>query len=226
MNHAVALLSGGLDSSTALAWAIREKGWECHALSIDYGQRHRTEIEAARNVSTSLNVTDHRVLHVDLTPIGGSALTDAIDVPKDGILTNEIPVTYVPARNLIFLSLAVALAETIDARHIVFGANIIDYSGYPDCRPEFIRAFIETARLGTKAGVEGGSWIIETPLIQMNKSEIIRLGRRLGLDYALTRSCYDPFPDGMPCGKCDSCRFRRKAFIETGKPDPLPYPDG
>jgi len=224
MSHAVVLLSGGLDSSTALAWAIRQKGWICHALTIAYGQRHSSEIEAAKRVSDSLKVTDHRILATDLRSIGGSALTDDIDVPEYSTHPDEIPVTYVPARNLVFLSLAVAMAETVHARHIVFGANIIDYSGYPDCRPAFLRAFVEAACLGTKAGAEGRPWIIETPLIDMNKSEIIQLGNRLGLDYALTRSCYDPSSDGMPCGRCDSCHFRRQAFIDIGKLDPLPYP--
>ncbi len=222
-DRAVVLLSGGLDSSTALAWAVREKQWQCHALTIDYGQRHHTEIEAARNVARFLGVPDFRLLRVDLGRVGGSALTDEIDVPKDGP-GQGIPVTYVPARNLIFLSLAVAMAETVDAGRIVFGANIIDYSGYPDCRPEFLRAFTQAARLGTRAGVEGKAFHIETPLIRLRKSEIIRLGHRLGLDYGLTRSCYDPDDDGMPCGSCDSCRFRREAFREAGMTDPLPYP--
>ncbi len=224
MKHAVVLLSGGLDSSTALAWATREKMWHCHTISIDYGQRHRLELEAAQNVANFLSVSDHRLIQADLNIIGGSALTDNIEVPKDAESSSGIPVTYVPARNLIFLSIAIALAETVNACHIVFGANIVDYSGYPDCRPEFIESFAQTARLGTKAGVEGNELSIETPLIDMKKSEIIDLGYRLGLDYGLTRSCYDPYSNGLPCGHCDSCRFRIQAFSETGRTDPLPYP--
>ncbi len=223
--RAVVLLSGGLDSSTALAWAVREKGWACHSVAFDYGQRHRIELEASRRVAQSLGVTDHRVIRVDLRAIGASALTDEIEVPKSGPERDTIPITYVPARNLIFLSLATALAEAVDAGRIVIGANVVDYSGYPDCRPEFLRAFAETARLGTRAGAEGRSFAIEAPLLHLGKAEIIRLGLRLGLDYGLTRSCYDPLPDGMPCGRCDSCRFRRQGFAEAGASDPLPYPD-
>jgi len=220
---AVVLLSGGLDSSTALAWAVRKQGWECHSLAFDYGQRHHIELEASARVAASLGVADHRVLHVNLSDIGGSALTSEIAVPKDQETTHGIPVTYVPARNLIFLSIATALAERIQASRIVIGANIIDYSGYPDCRPEFFDAFCKAAQLGTKAGVEGQSFSIETPLIQMKKSEIITLGLSLGLDYGLTHSCYDPAPNGEPCGHCDSCRFRRQGFAELGKEDPLSY---
>jgi len=222
---AVVLLSGGLDSSTALAWAVRKQGWECHSVAFDYGQRHRIELEASARVATSLHVTDHRVLHVNLAAIGGSALTSEIAVPKDQETACGIPVTYVPARNLIFLSIAAGLAERINAFRLIIGANIIDYSGYPDCRPEFFDAFCKAAQLGTRAGVEGQPFSIETPLIRMKKSEIIALGLSLGLDYGLTHSCYDPAPNGEPCGHCDSCRFRRQGFTELGKEDPLSYPD-
>ncbi|MDQ7011280.1 MAG: 7-cyano-7-deazaguanine synthase QueC [Mariprofundaceae bacterium] len=222
---AIALLSGGLDSSTALAWAIREKGWDCRTVAFDYGQRHRIELEAAANIAASLGVRDHRVIAVDLKTIGHSALTDDLDVPKNRPDDGSIPVTYVPARNLIFLSLAAALAETLGATRLVIGANVIDYSGYPDCRPEFFSAFEKAARLGTRAGAEGGSLRVAAPLIHMSKSEIIALGMKLGLDYALTRSCYDPLPDGSPCGQCDSCRFRREGFASLSETDPLTYPD-
>jgi len=222
--HAVVLLSGGLDSSTALTWACREKGWQCHTLAFDYGQRHRIELQAAENVAKSLGIRDHRVIAVDLAAIGGSALTENIDVPKDQPPSDTIPVTYVPARNMIFLSLAAALAETVGASRIVIGANIVDYSGYPDCRPEFLEAFARTATLGTKQGAEGSPFEVVAPLLHMDKSEIIALGTRLGLDYGLTRSCYDPLPDGMPCGHCDSCLFRRQGFEKLSLKDPLPYP--
>jgi len=221
MSRAVVLLSGGLDSSTALAWAVREKGWECHTLAFDYGQRHRIELGASVQVAKAFDVRDHRVISVDLRIIGASALTADVDVPKDQHETSGIPVTYVPARNLIFLSLAAALAESIAAEHIVIGANIVDYSGYPDCRPEFLDAFARCVQLGTRAGSEGNPLTIEAPLIHMTKSEIIALGLRLGLDYALTRSCYDPSPDGSPCGHCDSCHFRQQGFAELGLKDPL-----
>jgi len=225
MTRAVVLLSGGLDSSTALAWALRRQGWDCHSLAFDYGQRHRIELEAAARVAEHLGVSRHHVVRVDLAAIGGSALTDAMDVPKDRASGERIPITYVPARNLIFLSLAVALAETLDAGRIVIGANVVDYSGYPDCRPEFLSAFRQAAELGTKRGVEGRPLTIEAPLIRMKKSEIIALGLDLGLDYALTHSCYDPSSDGKPCGHCDACRFRRQGFAGLGLSDPLPYPD-
>ena len=224
MTTAVVLLSGGLDSSTALAWAIRRQGWRCHSIAFDYGQRHRHELAASRRVAEALGVARHHVIRVDLAAIGGSALTDEFDVPKDAE-NNGIPITYVPARNLVFLSLAAALAETVEAEHLVIGANIVDYSGYPDCRPEFLEAFRRAAELGTKRGVEGHPLAIDAPLIRMSKAEIIRLGLDLGLDYALTHSCYDPAPDGRPCGHCDSCRFRRQGFAELGLADPLPYPD-
>jgi len=225
MNKAVVLLSGGLDSSTALAWAVRKQGWECHSIAFDYGQRHRIELEASARVAASMGVADHRILHVNLSEIGGSALTSAIAVPKDQETVDGIPITYVPARNLIFLSIATAFAERIDALRLVIGANIVDYSGYPDCRPEFFESFCKTAQLGTKVGAEGQSFKIEAPLIHLKKSGIISLGLSLGVDYALTHSCYDPFADGRPCGHCDSCRFRRQGFAELGKDDPLIYPD-
>ncbi len=224
MTTAVVLLSGGLDSSTALAWAIRRQGWRCHSIAFDYGQRHRHELAASRRVAEALGVARHHIIRVDLAAIGGSALTDEFDVPKDAE-NNGIPITYVPARNLVFLSLAAALAETVEAERLVIGANIVDYSGYPDCRPEFLEAFRRAAELGTKRGVEGHPLEIDAPLIRMSKAEIIRLGLDLGLDYALTHSCYDPAPDGRPCGHCDSCRFRRQGFAELGLADPLPYLD-
>ncbi len=225
MSKAVVLLSGGLDSSTALAWAVQKQRWECHSIAFDYGQRHRIELEASARVAASLNVAEHRILHVNLSEIGGSALTSEIAVPKDQEMGDDIPITYVPARNLIFLSIATAFAECIHASHLVIGANVVDYSGYPDCRPEFFESFCKTAQLGTKAGVEGRPFKIEVPLIHLKKSEIISLGLSLGVDYGLTHSCYDPFADGRPCGHCDSCRFRRQGFAELGKEDPLVYSD-
>ena len=222
---AVVLLSGGLDSSTALAWALRKQHWKCHSVAFDYGQRHHNELEASAKISQALGATDHRVIKVDLRSIGHSALTADVPVPKDEANHNGIPITYVPARNLIFLSLATALAETVGATRLVIGANIVDYSGYPDCRQEFLDAFVKTANLGTKAGAEGNNLEISAPLIHLGKSEIISLGLELGLDYGLTRSCYDPRPDGKPCGHCDSCYFRQQGFRELGEVDPLPYPD-
>ena len=221
--HAVVLLSGGLDSATALAWASKEMGWICHTVAFDYGQRHSVEIEASANVARSLGITDHRVISVDLGAIGGSALTEDIDVPKDHHDNDAIPITYVPARNMIFLSLAAGLAEAVNANRIVIGANIVDYSGYPDCRPDFLDSFAKTATLGTKAGAEGRPFEVVAPLLQLDKSEIIALGLKLGLDYGLTRSCYDPLPDGMPCGHCDSCLFRQEGFAKLNQTDPLPY---
>jgi 7-cyano-7-deazaguanine synthase len=223
MNTAVVLLSGGLDSSTALVWAIKKQGWVCHTVAFDYGQRHCIELEAAANVARSLHVKNHCVIQVDLRAIGHSALTSDIPVPKDETGYVGVPSTYVPARNLIFLSLAAALAETVGATRLVIGANIVDYSGYPDCRIEFLDSFVKTAVLGTKAGSEGGELEIAAPLIHLNKSEIISLGLELGLDYGLTRSCYDPLPDGLPCGHCDSCHFRQQGFAELGLHDPLVY---
>ena len=222
---AVVLLSGGLDSSTALAWAVKQQGWECHTVAFDYGQRHSIELEASEQVARAFGVTDHRVINVDLRSIGHSALTSDMPVPKDHADTNEIPSTYVPARNLIFLSLAAGLAEAVKATRLVIGANVVDYSGYPDCRPEFMDAFVRTALLGTKAGSEGGELEVAAPLITLKKSEIIALGIKLGLDYGLTRSCYDPLPSGSPCGHCDSCFFRQQGFDELGQSDPLEYPE-
>jgi len=224
MTKAVVLLSGGLDSATTLAWAVREKAWRCTTLAFDYGQRHRVELEASATISKVNGISDHRVIRVDLGIIGGSALTTDLDVPKDAADDGNIPVTYVPARNLVFLSLAAGLAETVGATKIVIGANVVDYSGYPDCRPEFLNSFAKTALLGTKAGSEGRDMEVVAPLIALDKSEIIAMGLKLGVDYALTRSCYDPDEQGMPCGHCDSCHFRRAGFEVLGKNDPLPYP--
>lgn len=222
---AVVLLSGGLDSYTAAAM-LRADGFELYALTVRYGQRHARELEAARRVAASLGVREQLELSVDLDRIGGSALTSAIDVPKDRAELQttghqEIPVTYVPARNTVFLSLALAWAEALGVTDIGIGANALDYSGYPDCRPEYLRAFEALANLATKAGVEGARFRIHAPLLTMTKAEIIRQGMALGLDYGLTHSCYDPGPDGRPCGACDSCRLRRKGFAEAGIADPL-----
>lgn len=222
MNHkAVILVSGGLDSATVLAVAAK-KGYECHALSFNYGQRHATELLAAQRVAASLNARDHKILNIDLTQIGGSALTDdTIDVPRQP--TTGIPVTYVPARNTIFLSCALGYAETIDAFNIFIGVNAVDYSGYPDCRPEYIAAFEKLANLATRAGVEGMTFSILTPLIHMTKAEIIRKGTELGVDYSLTVSCYQADDDGRACGLCDSCRIRREGFTAAEVPDPTIY---
>jgi 7-cyano-7-deazaguanine synthase len=222
---AVVLLSGGLDSTTCLAWA-KARGFECHTLAVDYGQRHRQELEAARRVSAALGAASHREVRVDLATFGGSALTAEIEVPKDrdeAALGSGIPVTYVPARNTVFLSLALALAETLGATHLVAGMNAIDYSGYPDCRPEFVRAFESLARVATRAGVEGRPLAIETPLMQLDKAGIVKLGTALGVDYALTRSCYDPTPEGAACGRCDACLLRLRGFRDAGLVDPIPY---
>lgn len=219
---AVVLLSGGLDSYTAAAIARRD-GFSLAALSFNYGQRHAHELKAARNVAKALDVQRHLELALDLTRIGGSALTsDAIDVPKDRpIDPTEIPSTYVPARNTIFLSVAMGWAEVLESSDIFIGVNALDYSGYPDCRPEFIRAFEAMARLATRAGVQGRPLTIHTPLLTLSKAEIIRLGVSLGLDYGLTHSCYDPRPDGAPCGRCDSCQLRAAGFAQAGVLDPL-----
>ena len=223
---AVCLLSGGLDSSTCLALARRD-GFTCYALSFDYGQRHRVELEAATRVAQSLGAAQHLIVPVDLRVFGASALTSDIEVPKGRApdeMSREIPVTYVPARNTIFLSLALAWAEVLGASDIFIGVNALDYSGYPDCRPEFIEAYERMANLATKAGVEGLTKLkIHTPLIAMTKSEIIRRGLALGVDYSLTHSCYDPTPEGLACGTCDSCLLRQKGFMEAGARDPLPY---
>jgi 7-cyano-7-deazaguanine synthase len=220
MPRAVVLLSGGLDSYTAAAVARRD-GCELFALTIDYGQRHARELEAAQAVAHDLGVAHHVQIDLDLSTFGGSALTADIRVPKDRHLDDDIPVTYVPARNTIFLSLALAWAEVVDAGEIIIGVNALDYSGYPDCRPEFIRAFETLATLATRAGVRGRAIRVRTPLIELSKADIIRLGRSLGLDYALTHSCYDPDPHGRPCGHCDSCVLRAKGFSEAGVIDPL-----
>jgi 7-cyano-7-deazaguanine synthase len=220
---AVCLLSGGLDSATCLAHA-RRAGFECHALSFDYGQRHRVELEAARRVAAALGAHDHRVAKIDLRIFGQSALTDDIAVPKgrdEAAMNREIPVTYVPARNTIFLSFALAWAEVLEAGDIYIGVNALDYSGYPDCRPEFIHAFEQMSNLATKAGVEGRTLIrIRTPLIELSKAQIVSLGRDLGVPFELTHSCYDPDASGRPCGACDSCVLRAKGFREAGFPDP------
>jgi 7-cyano-7-deazaguanine synthase len=222
MGKAVCLLSGGLDSSTCLALARRE-GYECYALSFDYGQRHRVELEAAARVAQALRAARHVVARVDLRQIGHSALTDDLAVPKGRSaqdMSHGIPVTYVPARNTIFLSFALAWAEVLEAPHIFIGVNALDYSGYPDCRPEYIDAFERMANLATKAGVEGRLRVrIHTPLILPSKAGIVKLGRELGVDFSLTHSCYDPGADGRPCGQCDSCLLRRKGFEEAGIAD-------
>jgi 7-cyano-7-deazaguanine synthase len=224
MKRAVVLLSGGLDSATTLAICRRE-GFEPHALSFDYGQRHKLELEAAKRVAASLGAREHRIALIDLRVFGGSALTAGIAVPKNREAGNasEIPITYVPARNTIFLSYALAWCEGLGAADIFIGANAIDYSGYPDCRPEFIAAFERLAGLATKTGVEGTRFQIHAPLIAMSKPEIIRKGIELGVDFSLTHSCYDPSADGVACGECDSCRLRLEGFREAGLTDPIRY---
>lgn len=221
---AVLLLSGGLDSTTLLALAASE-GYAIHALSFRYGQRHEVEVAAARKIASHYGVVQHVVTDIDLRAFGGSALTSDIDVPKNRVVDEEIPVTYVPARNTIFLSFALAWAEVLGASDIFIGVNALDYSGYPDCRPEFIAAFQEMARLATRAGVEGGESpvTIRTPLIDMSKREIIELGLRLGVDYSMTTSCYDPSPSGEGCGECDACQLRLKGFADAGSSDPARY---
>lgn len=219
--RAIVLLSGGLDSYTAAAIA-KSEGFALNALTVHYGQRHAREIESARAVARWLGVDKHLELSIDLRAIGGSALTSDLEVPRDRDLGESgIPSTYVPARNTIFLSLALGWAEVIDAADIVMGVNVLDYSGYPDCRPEFISAFERLASVATRAGVEGRRFRVHTPLIVMTKAQIIRRGTELGLDYGLTTSCYDPDPAGRPCGHCDSCLLRAKGFEEAGVPDPL-----
>jgi len=219
--RAVVLLSGGLDSATVLAAAV-EDGLECHTLALDYGQRHRAELDAAAAVSTRLGAASHRSVSIDLRAIGGSALTDDIEVPDAGT-TSGIPATYVPARNTVMLSIALGLAETLDAGEIHIGVNAVDYSGYPDCRPQFIAAFQDLARVATKRGVEGKPVEIITPLIHLSKAEIIRLGTDLGVDYSLTVSCYRADPQGRACGHCDSCAIRRAGFDDADLPDPTRY---
>lgn len=225
---AVVLLSGGLDSTTVAAIALSE-GFAVHALSFSYGQRHSWELEAARRVALSLGIASHRIANIDLRAFGGSALTADIDVPKGRTsddMAHGIPITYVPARNTVFLSYALAWAEVLGAEDIFIGVNALDYSGYPDCRPEYIRAFEAMANLATKAAVEGRQRLkIHAPLIDLTKARIIRRGIELRVDYGLTSSCYDPAPDGRPCGQCDSCHLRRKGFREAGAVDPLPYPE-
>ncbi len=223
--NAVILLSGGLDSATVAAIA-REQGFALYALSFQYGQRHALEMEAATRVAQANAVARHAVQTIDLRAFGGSALTDSIAVPKSSDLSgigSGIPVTYVPARNTIFLSFALAYAETVGARDIFIGVNAVDYSGYPDCRPEFIAAFQRVAQLATKAGAEGTEFVIHAPLVAMSKAEIIREGMRLGVDYGLTHSCYDPTADGLACGHCDSCLLRKEGFRQAGATDPVPY---
>jgi 7-cyano-7-deazaguanine synthase len=226
VRRAVVLVSGGLDSATTLAMA-RAEGFELYALSIDYGQRHRHELECARQIARSLGAKRHTIVTIDLRAVGGSALTDTIDVPKDRSheeIGQGIPITHVPARNTVFLGLALGYAEVIEAFDVFIGANAVDYSGYPDCRPEFLAEFERLANLATKAAVEGrGTFRIHAPLLQRTKAEIIREGIRLGVDYALTLSCYDPDAEGRACGRCDSCRLRFKGFQEAGVADPARY---
>lgn len=225
MKRAVVLLSGGVDSTTTLAIAMAE-GYEAYALSFDYGQRHQIEIKAARRVANSLGVKEHRIAKIDMRIFGGSALTDDLDVPKKRSKTeiaHGIPVTYVPARNTIFLAYALAWAEVIPTGHIFLGVNAIDYSGYPDCRPEFIEAFETLANLGTKTGVEDARFRVHAPLVKFSKAEIIRKASQLNVDLSLTHSCYDPSPEGLACGECDSCLLRLKGFRAAGIEDPIRY---
>ena len=222
---AVVLLSGGIDSTTTLA-AARDEGFECYCLSFDYGQRHKFEIEAAKQVAKSLGAKEHKIMKIDMRAFGGSALTADITVPKNrrpDEISLEIPVTYVPARNTIFLSFALCWAEILNAQDIFIGVTAIDYSGYPDCRPEYIEAFQKMAALATKAGVEGKPVRIHTPLINLGKADIIKLGNKLGADFSLTHSCYDPEKDGRACARCDSCILRREGFKKAGIPDPTRY---
>lgn len=224
--NAVILLSGGLDSATVLAMA-RAQGYACHALSFRYGQRHAVELEAAQNIARAMQVVQHKIADIDLRLFGGSALTDAIDVPKHATVEEigqGIPITYVPARNTIFLSFALAWAEVLNAHDIFIGVNALDYSGYPDCRPEFIEAYEKMANLATAYALEaGGKITIHTPIIRLSKAEIIAEGLKLGVDYSLTRSCYDPTPEGASCGQCDSCLLRKKGFAVNGLKDPIQY---
>ena len=225
MKRAVVLLSGGLDSATTLALALRD-GFTAHALSFDYGQRHKLELDAAKRVAAALGAHEHRTAVIDLRVFGGSALTDDLAVPKNrDASAAAIPITYVPARNTIFLSYALAWCEILGAADIFIGANAIDYSGYPDCRPEFISVFERLAAVATKAGVEGTKFQIHAPLISMSKPEIIRKGVELGVDFSLTHSCYDPTPNGLACGECDSCQLRLVGFREAGLVDPIRYAD-
>lgn len=222
MKKAIVLLSGGLDSATCLAAAL-QAGFECYTMSFDYGQRHRNELEASRKLSEAMGAKEHRVFSLDLRQWGGSALTDdTLDVPKEGV-GSQVPVTYVPARNLVFLSLAASWGEVIGAHDIFIGVNSVDYSNYPDCRAPFIASFAETARLGTCAVDDNWQWHIHTPLQNLSKAEIIKLGISLNVDYSLTTSCYDPDPEGRSCGKCDSCRLRHQGFVDAGVADPTVY---
>jgi 7-cyano-7-deazaguanine synthase len=223
--RAVVLLSGGLDSTTCLAWAGAQ-GFECHTLTVDYGQRHRVELDAAARVARALGAATHRVVSVDLRAIGGSSLTADVDVPLDrdvDAMGAAVPSTYVPARNTILLALALGLAETLGATELVAGMNAIDYSGYPDCRPGFVRAFESLAALATATGVAGARFTVHTPLMMLDKAGIVRLGASLGVDFALTHSCYAPGPGGESCGRCDACRLRMKGFREAGVTDPIRY---
>ena len=224
--RAVVLLSGGIDSATTLAVA-KDQGYLCHALSFDYGQRHKVELASAKKVALAIGVLDHKTLHFDLRGIGGSALTAPLEIPKDRLPTaraHGIPITYVPARNTLFLSMALGLAEVLGAFDIFIGVNAVDYSGYPDCRPEFCRAFETLANLATKAGVEkAGRFQIHTPLIELSKVDILKLGVSLGVDYSLTMSCYDPDPQGLACGRCDSCQIRKEGFLAARICDPTSY---
>lgn len=225
MKRAVVLLSGGLDSATTLA-LCKHEGFEPCALSFDYGQRHHLEVAAARRVAASLGVREHRIAHIDLRVFGGSALTDEIPIPKNSGDKSGIPVTYVPARNTIFLSYALAWCEVLGAADIFLGVNAVDYSGYPDCRPAFIAAFEDLACLATKAGVEGTRFRIHAPLLEIAKAQIIQKGIELGVDFSLTHSCYDPSPELLACGVCDSCRIRLEGFRAAGRQDPIPYATG
>ncbi|SEA70582.1 preQ(0) biosynthesis protein QueC [Desulfuromusa kysingii] len=222
MKKAVVLYSGGLDSTTCMAIA-REQGFQPYALSFAYGQRHTVELDKARKYAPLIGAEEHMVIDIDLRKMGGSALTADIDVPKSGVCADEIPVTYVPARNTIFLSFALGWAEVLGASDIYIGVNALDYSGYPDCRPEFIQAFQQMANLATKAGVEGHPYQIHAPLLNLTKAQIIQQGLSLGVDYQLTHSCYDPTPEGLSCGQCDSCRLRLKGFADAGQEDPVSY---
>ena len=228
MSKAIVLLSGGLDSTTVLSITL-DQGYEISALTFKYGQRHDYEIDCAKDIAAHFNIKNHHIMNIDLGSIGGSALTDDLDVPKDRDLdemNSEIPITYVPARNTIFLSYALALAEVERAFNIFIGVNALDYSGYPDCRPEYIEAFQKMGRLATKSGIKEIEQLqIHTPLIEMTKSEIIQAGTALGVDYSITHSCYDPISKGNPCGRCDACQLRLKGFMEARTVDPLNYPD-
>ena len=219
---AVVLLSGGLDSATTLAIA-RDKGYDCHALTVNYGQRNIVETERAGKIAQAIGANEHRIVNLDLRWVGGSALTDDIPVPKDREMDDSVPVTYVPARNTILLSLALAWAEVLDAHDIFIGVNAVDFSGYPDCRPEFIKAFEEVANRATRMGAQGTRISVHAPLIRMSKAEIIRAGVSLGVDYSMTVSCYDPDDQGRACGRCDACRLRRQGFVDAGVADPTEY---